>query len=74
MSARVRGAKEEPWPTMRMTPGTPGKAKNGGEGAAALPHSPPADGDEAALGLFIFADLFDNVAKHVVMGRKYLVC
>lgn len=70
----MRDAREEPWPTMRITPGTPGKAKRGDEGAAALPHSPSADGGEVAWGLFVFAGLFDNVAERVVEGRKYLVC
>lgn len=63
-SARVRDAREEPWPTMRMTPGTPGKEKKGGKGPAALPCSPSAQGDEVALGLFILAGLFDNVPEH----------
>lgn len=41
---RVKDAKEEPWPTMRMTPDTPEKAKKSSEGAAALSGSLSADG------------------------------
>lgn len=71
---RVKDAKEDPWPTMRMTPATPEKAKKSGKGGAALSGYSLADGYEALLGLLIFADLFDNVAGCIVLGRKRMVC
>ena len=71
---RVKDAKEEPWPTMRMTPDTPEKAKKSSKGAASLSGYPSGDGYEALLGLFIFADFFDNVAGCIALVRKSLVC
>lgn len=55
----MKDAKEEPWPTMRMTPDIPEKAKQSSKGASALSGYPSVDEYEALLGLFIFADLFD---------------
>ena len=56
------------------------KQKKSTQGAAALSGYPSADGCEALSGLFIFADLFDNVAEKVwcVVGtssgeRKHLL-
>lgn len=70
----MKEVKEEPWPTMRMIPDIPKKAKKSRNGAAALSGYPSVDGYEALLGLFIFADLFDNVAECIVPVRKSLVC
>lgn len=71
---RVKVAKEDPWPTMRMTPATPEEAKKSSKGDAALSGYSAADGCEALLGLFIFADLSDNVAGCIVLGRRSMVC
>ena len=70
---RVKDAKEEPWPTMRMTPDAPEKANKSSKGAAALSGYPSADRYDAFLGLFIFADLYDNVGGYCADQKVWCV-